>query len=64
MVRPQIVVFNKIDSVTKEQLDQLLHAFAKMKVKPMLISAATGQRIQDLIFAMGRAIFADQKEAH
>lgn len=61
--RPQIVVFNKIDTVDQGRLSELQKKFAMNGVHVMAISAATGKNLQQLIFKMGESVFgAESKE--
>ncbi len=46
--RPQLVVLNKIDSVTEQRLYQIESGFQKKKIEYMKISAVTGQNLKDL----------------
>lgn len=53
--RPQIIVFNKIDTVSAEQLERLERSFEKATgKKPLSISAVAGKNVEKLIFEIGR----------
>jgi len=56
--RPQMVVFNKIDSVSAEDLEKIVkHFVQKTKLKPSVISAYTGLKIEDLKNEIGHRLF-------
>jgi GTPase len=54
--RPQIVVLNKIDTLKEDDLENLKSKFKKLGVDVMLISAATGQGLKNLVFASSEMI--------
>jgi GTP-binding protein len=54
--RPQLIVLNKIDAVSREGLEEIVRDFERAGIKPRLISAATGQGIRDLIFELGKHV--------
>lgn len=60
--RQQIVVFNKIDAVSEERLQEVREQFAKKGVEAFEISAATGKNIKELIFKMGDLVFKSNEE--
>ncbi len=47
--KPQIVALNKTDLLLSEELDILLRKFAKKKIQPVLLSAATGMGVSQLL---------------
>lgn len=57
--RSQIVVLNKIDSIQKNDLEEIVSKFRKQGLQPLCISAATGQGIQELIYKMGEMVFGN-----
>lgn len=58
--RPQMVVFNKIETLTEENLQKKLSAFERTTgVKPFTISAVTGKNIQTLVQNLTKIIFKD-----
>lgn len=61
--RPQLVVLNKIDTLSSDTLEKIIADFKRAGVETMQISAATGHGIRDLIFEMGRRVFAAKEEA-
>lgn len=58
--RKQIVVLNKIDSLSESELAELINRFQKNNVKVLCISAVTGQGISELIFELGRVVFENR----
>lgn len=54
--RPQIVVLNKVDSLSEVALFEVQRKFHGVGIKPMLISAATGQGIKELVHTVGQKI--------
>ena len=56
--RAEIVAFNKIDSASEEDLRTAKALFQKNGVQVMMISAATGKNIKELVEELGRRIFA------
>jgi GTP-binding protein len=60
--RPQIVVFNKIDSVSTPRVQEFENTFLEHGTKVIKVSAATGQGIQNLVYAMGDMVFREGKE--
>lgn len=61
--RPQIVVFNKIDSIQEEDLKKLVRDFEKKtKVKPYLISAVSGKNIKELMLTVSEYVFSKGEE--
>ncbi len=60
--RPQFVVFNKIDTLSEEQLLKLKNNFKKKTgIEPRAISAVTGKNIKELIIDLTRNIFQEDK---
>lgn len=60
--RRQIVALNKADVMTEEQMSALIKKFTKIKTDVMVISAATGRNLKDLINRMGEMVFHDKKQ--
>lgn len=61
--RPQLIVFNKIDSISADQLSQLVTRFTKETgKKPLTVSAVTGKGIEDLIREIGKFLFKEGEE--
>lgn len=54
--RPQLVVLNKIDSISRDRLEELNHQFAGQGIETHAVSAATGQGVRELIFEMGKRV--------
>lgn len=59
--RPQLVVLNKIDSVSRDRLEEIVENFRRAGIETKQISAATGQGARDLIFEMGNRVYASKK---
>ncbi len=61
--REQIIVFNKIDTLSADDLGCKMNEFEKKTgIKPLAISAVTGKNIENLIFKISEKIFIqDQK---
>lgn len=56
--RPQIVVFNKIDTLQPDELKRKVDKFEKeTKVKPFAISAVSGKNLEKLLFEVGNYVF-------
>lgn len=61
--RPQIVVFNKIDSITDDVLKKLTSEFkSKTGVIPFAISAVSGKNIDKLIFEISKYVFEEDQK--
>lgn len=61
--RPQLVVFNKIDTLSPDELEKKVRDFTKKTgVKPFVISAVTGKNIDQLVFDISGRIFEGQEE--
>lgn len=58
--RPQIVVLNKIDTLSEERRTELTRAFAREAINVRLISAVTGQGIRELVFEIGSMVFGKE----
>lgn len=60
--RPQMVVLNKIDTLSADQLERLRSTFKKKTgIEPMMISAVTGKNIKDLVIELTRKVFQEDK---
>lgn len=60
--RPQIVVLNKIDTLSVDQLEKLKSTFKKKTgVEPLVISAVTGKNIKELINELTRKVFQEDE---
>lgn len=55
--RPQLVVLNKIDVLSREQREELVERFRRAGVEVREISAATRHGTRELIFELGRRVF-------
>lgn len=60
--RRQLVVLNKIDSVSRDRSEELVERFRRAGIPTMQISAATGKNIREFIIEMGRIVFQSQEE--
>lgn len=61
--RPQLVVFNKIDTLTKEDVDRLVRQFEEKTGEDVIaISAVSGKNIETIVRAMEKAVFDSQTE--
>lgn len=61
--RPQIVVLNKIDTLTKEDTQKLQAQFkSKTGVEPMLVSAVSGVNIKELILKVSQLISKEDEQ--
>jgi GTPase len=60
--REQIVVINKIDTMSEKDLKKLVAKFEKKKVKVVTISAATGKNLKELVFLMGEMVFHEEED--
>ncbi len=58
--REQLVVCNKIDTISEEQKRELAGRFEREKVQVRFISAVSGQGVQDLLFELGRKVFENK----
>jgi GTP-binding protein len=50
--KPQIVVLNKVDAITPEDVDEHRRTFAEAGVVLLTMSAATGEGLQPVLEAM------------
>jgi GTPase len=58
--RPQMVVLNKIDTLSSDQLEKLKSTFKKKTgVEPLMISAVTGKNIKELVIELTRKVFQE-----
>ncbi len=59
--RPQIVVFNKIDTLMDSDREKLVREFIKTtSIEPHLISAVAGIGVKELISKMAKLIFSEE----
>jgi len=57
--RQQIVVFNKIDTISEEEVETLKRRFKKTySIEPMVISAVTGLHIKDLVSNIAKIVLS------
>jgi GTP-binding protein len=55
--KPEIIAFNKIDSLLEEEQEELVKKFDKSYgIKPFLISAVSGQGVREVLFALVHVI--------
>lgn len=61
--RPQIVVLNKVDTLSADALDRIQAQFGKaLGYEPLAISAVTGKNIDGLISMIGKYIFQEDEK--
>lgn len=60
--RPQLVVLNKIDAISRDRRDELVEQFRRAGVETMQISAATHHGTRELVFEIGRRVFGASVE--
>ncbi len=60
--RPQIVVFNKIDSVSQDYLELIEEEFKEHGVGVVKISAVTGEGVKPLLFSVGKYVFKSEED--
>jgi GTP-binding protein len=61
--RPQIVVLNKIDTLSPDALDRITAQFKKeLGYEPLAISAVTGKNTEKLIFEIGKYLFQEDEK--
>lgn len=59
--RKQLVVLNKIDTLSKDSLERLQAQFKKeLGYEPLAISAVTGKNIDSLLFEIGKHLFSEE----
>ncbi len=62
--KPEIVALSKIDALAPDLRDEVAKAFKKKtKIKPLMISAVSGEGVKELLRAAARDIFAGRKAA-
>lgn len=62
-IRPQFVVFNKIDTLSSDELRRQMSEFKKATgVNPVAISAVTGKGVKELIQEVATRVFEDGKD--
>jgi GTPase len=60
--RKQMVVLNKIDTLTPDALEKIQAKFKKeLGYNPLVISAVTGRNIDSLVFEIGKYLFAEEE---
>ena len=59
----QVVAINKIDSIDKDILQELVKQFEKMSIKPFTISAVTGENIEELKYELENKVNTIEKPA-
>jgi GTP-binding protein len=60
--RPQIVVLNKIDTLSDEQVTKLKNQFKKkVNVEPYAISAVSGKNLRDFVNDLGQAVLKEEE---
>lgn len=60
--RPQIVVLNKIDTLSEDDLSKLKSNFKKRTgVEPLAVSAVSGKNIKELVNELGRQVFTEEE---
>jgi GTP-binding protein len=61
--RPQLVVLNKIDTLSSESLDRIQNQFRKeLGYEPLAISAVTGKNTEALVFEIGKYLFTEEEK--
>ncbi|MCB0356302.1 MAG: 50S ribosome-binding GTPase, partial [Bdellovibrionales bacterium] len=60
--RPQIIVLNKIDSVSPERLADIEAKFTEQNLSVRKVSAVTGEGIKPLLFEVGKYVFVETDE--
>lgn len=62
--RRQLVVLNKVDAVSQEDIEAHKRKFKKnLSIDPMIISAVTGLGIQELVTVMGREVLNSEEDS-
>ncbi len=60
--RPQVVVLNKIDTLSDDQLSRLKSQFKKKTgIDPFVISAVSGKNIKELIIELGKLVLKEEE---
>lgn len=60
--RPQLVVLNKVDSISEAQVEDFKLSFAKKDIQVRTISAVTGEGLKTLVEAVGKKVFAEETQ--
>lgn len=61
--RKQIIVFNKADAVSSEEIESLIRKFKKTySLEPMVLSAVTGLGVKELINSVSKIILSEKHE--
>ncbi len=61
--RRQLVVLNKIDTLSADALEKIRNKFKKeLGYEPLTISAVTGKNIDQLVFEIGKHLFSEEEE--
>lgn len=55
--RRQLVVLNKVDAASPDNLERLIHQFKSNGIEVFQISAVTGQNIKELVYKVGSMLF-------
>lgn len=59
--RPQIVVLNKIDTLSEDDLQKLRNTFKKKTgIEPFTVSAVSGKNIKELVNELGRLVLTEE----
>jgi GTP-binding protein len=61
--RPQLVVLNKIDVLSRDQREELAERFRRAGIDVMQISAATSYGTKELIYEMAKRVFSLKSQA-
>ncbi|MFN3684608.1 MAG: GTPase ObgE [Fimbriimonadaceae bacterium] len=61
--RPRLVAVNKSDLLPPEQFEEVLRSFRERGLRAFGISAAAGQGLEPLLYAMAEHVFAETEEA-
>lgn len=59
--RPQIVVLNKIDTLSESEVKKIQKKFSEHGVATQTVSAVSGKNIKPLVFAMGERVFNNEE---
>lgn len=60
--REQLVVLNKIDAISPDRLDEIVHRFKEARIPTLQISAATGRSVRELVFEMGKRVLESKEK--